>query len=290
MTAIEPFTVTISGATHQGDRFLVRTKAPEPTRFTVHQGRFIYPVARFIETVRENPGLQEQFGADADEFLEFINHHVFEKNERDWLEMGELGGAYRFEPKITDRFPNRVMPHNQYAELARVWLVLMDVEGAHPLMADRAEKAARYLRSHLELNEEHDAWTWRYWNWIEAGEPGASGVETTNYASIDTGFAAEAARRGVVFTDEDMQRFVNTWLDVMWNQDEEEPMLASNVEGREPDRFTALTAGFVELAAWEPRIHELALTAFLARDESARVTAAPGILLSAVRAGELEGH
>ena len=113
-------------------------------------------------------------------------------------------------------------------------------------------------------------------------------IETTNYANIDITLAVEATHRGVIFTDEDMQRFVNTWLRVMWNQDEEDPMMARNVQGEEPYRFTPLMAGFVQLAEWEPRVHELALTHFLGMDEERQARQAPIILLSAARAGVLD--
>ncbi len=285
---IEPFTLTVSGETHQGDRFLMRSEAQHQARYIVGQGIVTYPVARFIEVVRSRPDLQERFGDDADEFLHFINHNIFEKNERDWLDMGELGGAYRSEPRITNRFPNRIIPHNQYAEIARVWLVLKDVDGAHPLMAERAEQMVRYFHNHLELDEEDDSYVWRYWNWMEHGEAGSMFIETTNYANIDITLAVEATHRGVIFTDEDMQRFVNTWLRVMWNQDEEDPMMARNVQGEEPYRFTPLMAGFVQLAEWEPRVHELALTHFLGMDEERQARQAPIILLSAARAGVLD--
>jgi hypothetical protein len=214
ITQIEPFTFKISGTTHQGDRFLIRTMAPEPTRYAVHQGLFLYPVARFIEIVGQRPELQEQYGDDAREFLQFINRNIFEMHERDWLDMGELGGLYRGEPKITARAPNRVLPHNQYAELARVWLVLQNVEGAHPLMAQRAEQMVRYFKSHLYLDEENNSYYWRYSNWIEFDEPGhyfgPDSYESIGYGNIDVKLAVEAARRSVLFTEEDMQRFVNT--------------------------------------------------------------------------------
>jgi hypothetical protein len=143
ITQIAPFTFKIKGQPHQGDRFLVHTVAPEPIEYAVHQGMFVYPTAQFIEAVKTRPDLQQRFAADADKFLAFINQHVFEKNERDWLDMGKLGGGYRFQSRITDRYPNRIMPHNQFAALARAWLVLKDVEGAHPLMAPRAEAMVR---------------------------------------------------------------------------------------------------------------------------------------------------
>ena len=147
ITQIEPFVFQLSGNTHQGDRFLIRTIAPEPLEFTVHQGMIVHPVALFIEALKTRPQLQGRFGADADLFLAFILKHVFEKNEQDWLDLGDSGG-YRFQARITDRLPNRIMPHNQYAALARAWLVLKDLDGVPPLMARRASQMVRFLHNH----------------------------------------------------------------------------------------------------------------------------------------------
>ena len=285
VTQIEPFKVKISGQTHQGDRFMVRTVAPEPLEFTVHQGMFIYPVALFIEAVKARPDLQPQFGADADEFLAFINKHLFDKNERDWLDMGELGGGYRFEPKVTDRFPNRIMPHNQFAALARAWVVLKDIPGAHPLMADRAEKMVRYFHSYLELDEQHNAYKWNYWDWTEYGEPGHSGYEDTSHAALTMSLAVVAARRGLIFTDEDMVRIANTWLKLMWNQDPDNPMMAAGVDGREPHKFSALLNWWGELSQWDRQVYDLALKTFLAKDEQGQAAWAPAMLVCAKRAG-----
>jgi hypothetical protein len=282
---IPPFRFKISGQPHQGDRFMIRTVAPEPIEFAVHQGMFVYPTALFIEAVKIRPELKERFGADAQAFLEFINKHVFEKNEQDWLDMGELGGGYRFEPKLTDRFPNRIMPHNQFAALARAWLVLKDLEGAHPLMGQRAEQMVRYVHSHLELDEENNAYRWHYWDWVEYGEPGHSGYEDTSHASLTMSLAVEAARRGVIFTNEDMTRIANTWLKLMWNGDEEKPMMAAAVDGREPHKFSSLATRWTELSQWDRKVYELALKAFLSQSAKEQAQSAPVMLLCAKRAG-----
>ncbi len=284
---IEPFKVTISGETHQGDRFRVRTVAPEPVEYTVHQGMFVYPVALFIAAVKGDPALQGEFGEDAERFLAFINTNLLEKNERDWLDMGEAGGAWRFEPKITDRYPNRIMPHNQYLALARAWLVLKDIEGAHPLMAQRGEQMARQFRTYLELDEANDAWCWHYWDWIEYGQPDHSNWEDTGHGHIDVSFAIEAARRGVVFTDEDLQRMANTWLEVMWNGDEAKPLFAGRVAEDEKFAKSALTRDWCLLAQWDRRAYELALTAYTAAGQPA--ASAPTMLLCARRAGAAGG-
>ena len=286
ITQIPPFRFKISGQPHQGDRFMIRTVAPEPIEYTVHQGMFVYPTAVFIEAVKTRPELQDQFGADAERYLAFINKHVFEKNEQDWLDMGELGGGYRFEPRLTDRYPNRIMPHNQFAALARAWLVLKDLEGAHPLMAQRAEQMVRYFHSHLELDEENNAYRWHYWDWIEYGQPGHSGYEDTSHASLTMSLAVVAARRGVIFPDEDMARIASTWLTLMWNQDEEKPMMAGTVEGQAPHKFSPLAARWSELSQWNGKVYDLALKTFLAQSQEQQARTAPVMLLCAKRAGD----
>ena len=169
--------------------------------------------------------------------------------------------------------------------LARAWLVLKDLKGAHPLMAPRAEQMVRYFRNHLELDEEDNAYRWHYWDWIDYGQPGNSGYEDTSHAALSMSLAVEAARRGVVFTDEDMTRVANTWLRLMWNQDEEKPMMAAAVDGREPHRFSPLMARWTELSQWDRKVYELALKTFLSQSQEQQVRSAPVMLLCAKRAG-----
>ena len=286
ITQIEPFAFQISGKPHQGDRFLIRTIAPEPLEFTVHQGMIVYPVALFIEAVKTRPQLQGRFGADADLYLAFILKHVFEKNEQDWLDLGDSGG-YRFQARITDRLPNRIMPHNQYAALARAWLVLKDLDSVPALMARRASQMVRFLHDHLELDGKHDAYRWHYYDWVEYGQPGNSSYEDTSHANINVGLAAEAARRGVIFTEQDLRRMANTWLKVMWNQDATKPLMASRVDGSKPHKFAPVIFGWSQLSQWDKGVYELGLRAFLAEDEKKRSQQIPTILLSAKRAGLL---
>ena len=273
ITAIPGCKVKIAGETAVGDRFMVRTLQPEPTEFTVHEGMIAHPVAIFIEEVKKDPKLQERFGASADKFLAFINQHMLQKHEYDWLTLtpqpplpageGENGkgsmGGWRFRDLITDRYPNRIMPHNQYLALARAFLVLKDVPGADPLMGRRAEQMARFFRA--SLIEQDAAFTWYYWDWVENGRPDHSGFEDTSHGHIDVGFAVEAALRGMVFTDADMKRFTRTVLDLMWNQSEDNPKLGPNCATR-GDKFGFVMNDWVDLCRWEPRIYELALKTY----------------------------
>lgn len=284
---IVPFKFVLHGQPHAGDRFLVRTTAPEPLEFVVHQGMFTYAVAQWIELVKRRPELQQRWGADADRFLAFLQKNVFEKNERDWLDLGEQGGGYRSEPKETDRIPNRLLPHNQYGALARTWLVLKDVPGADPRMGQRAEQMVRLMRQAMELDEAHNAYRWHYADWTEYGQPQHSGYEDTSHASTTLSVTLEAARRGVIFSEDDMRRMANTWLEVMWNHDAAQPMMAAGVDGRKPYEFPPLMRRWSELAQWNPQIYELALQHFLALPEAQQVPEVPIMLQCAKRAGKL---
>ena len=293
ITSIVPFSFTIEGETHQGDRFLIRTHAPMPATYTVHQGMFVYPTALFIEAAKGRPELRQEFGADADLFLQFINKHIFEKNEMDWLDLGEQGGGYRFEPFITDRYPNRIMPHNQFAALCRAWLVLSGVEGAHPLMGQRAEQMVRYVHRHMHLfkKDEGDAprewYQWHYWDWVDYGEPGNSGWEDTSHAGLTMSLTVVAARRGVIFTAQDMTRIANCWLQVMWNGDQDVPKMASHVDGSGEHKFSPLSANWGQLAQWDTKAGELALREYEALEAKKQTALAPAMLLIAKRAGML---
>lgn len=280
---IVPFTFTLTGQTHQGDRFMVRTIAPQDVEHIAHEGMIIYPVARFIEAVRTTPELQARYGAKADAFLAFITRNVFEKNERHWVSIEPLGGAYRAGPWPTERAPNVMLPHNQSLSLGRAWLVLGSLEGMNPAIGERARQMAGLFHSLLMVDDATDTCTWHYMDWLEHGEGLQTAAEDTMHGHIVVGFAVEAARRGVVFTDQDMERLANTWLKLMWNGDAEHPRMAGRVDGSEPGRHPALLTSWTELAEWNPQVHTLAVSAWSELDATDQARWVPTMLLCAMR-------
>jgi hypothetical protein len=110
------------------------------------------------------------------------------------------------------------------------------------------------------------------------------GDEDTSHAALSMSLAVTAARRGILFTDEDMVRIANTWLKVMWNQDEGSPMRAAAVDGRGPHKFSPLTARWSELSQWDRKVYDLTLKAFLSQSQRQQAQTAPVMLLCAKRA------
>ncbi|MFH1570647.1 MAG: hypothetical protein ABIL09_21835, partial [Gemmatimonadota bacterium] len=254
---LPPFCLALAGRHRPGDGYLIRAFAPRPLEYVVHQGQFLYPMALFCELALGQPGLKRYrpvARAWIDALAELARAH-----ERDWLDMGRGAGAYRFSVSPSQRYPNRILPHNQYLSLARAFAVLAP---RRRLFAERAAAMGQWFRRNLR--RVGSAYEWHYWDWIEGDEPGHSAVEDTSHGHIDIAFAVEACRRGLVFRPVDLRRFAATLLDRMWNGSLEEPRLAHRVDG-EPGDARAFR-GWVDLAQWEPRVWD-ALWALYERSE-----------------------
>lgn len=265
-----PFEVSIEGKPQPGDRFWVQTFGGESMEYIVHQGMFLHPVSRFVACVLRDPKLKVRYGKKAREYLDLIGN-IAGKHERDWVDMTRTAGGYRFPPLKTDRFPNRILPHNQYLAIGRAYLYLQSVSRKR-LFTDRAERMARNFKRHLSKTGR--AYTWHYWDWIEEGEPGHSGVEDTSHGHIDIGFAVDACRRGVVFTNSDLKRFAHTLLDQMWNGSLEDPVIGGRVDTREGD---AVNLGdWIDLCQWHPKVWDVLWAVFCKAGRP--VQAVPSIL------------
>jgi len=126
------------------------------------------------------------------------------------------------------------------------------------LYGDRAARMARNFRKHLRKTGQ--AYTWHYWDWVEEGEPGHSGVEDTGHGHIDIGFSVEACRRGIVFTDADLKRFAHTLLDQMWNGSLEDPVIGGRVDTR--DGNSVPLGDWMDLCQWDPKVWDVMWAVF----------------------------
>ena len=252
-----PFKISIQGAARAGDRFWVQVFAGEPLEYIVHQGMFLHPVSRFVEHALKNAELNAKFGDSARAYLRLIGKQVADKHERDWVNSSPASGGYRFSPWMTERFPNRIMPHNQYLSLARAYLSLQSVS-RKTLFADRAQRMAKNFKRHLWKTGR--AYTWYYWDWNEAGTHGHSAIEDTSHGRIDIGFAVDACRRGVVFNNADMKRFAHTLLDQMWNGSVDDPVIGGRVDRKEGDSTPC--ADWIDLCQWHPRVWDVLWAVF----------------------------
>lgn len=259
--------LVLDGPARTGAKFRIATLAPESIPYIVHDGMVAYPIALFIEAALGDPALQGKYGAKAQEYAELLERHFLRKWEQYWVELPDGAGAYTFTANPTERFPRGLLPHNQYLALARAWLVMADIPGlpASAAYREKASKMATYFRRHLRDNE--GAYVWNYWDPRPDEGIKTSGPEDCSHATIDIGFAVQAARRGVVFGPEDLRRLAKTYLDVMWNGSMDDPRFGSRVDRKEGDKRAWWE--WVGLARADRRVWDVAWAMFQADNEPA---------------------
>lgn len=255
--AIPGARLTLSGPARAGARFEVQTQTARPVDYAVHDGMVTYPVAQWIEIVRADPALRARYGKKADEYLALLDRHFRQKWEACWVELPDGAGAYTFTADPTERFPGYLLPHNQYLALARTWLVLQAIPDLpqREIYREKAEKMARSFKANLRRHE--NAYVWNYWDARpHEQERARPHIEDSSHATIDVGFAVEAQRRGIVFTLDDLKRMASTYVDVMWNQSRDNPLIAGRVDGERQGGRT--TSEWISLAVADPRVWDVA--------------------------------
>ncbi len=266
--------VVVTGQPAQGDTFCIWTTAPRAIEYVVHQGMVLTPVARFIESALKRPE-GDRYHTKAKEFLAVIKKHFLHGNEKCWIDTGDGAGAYRFTTEPTERYPNRILPHNQYLALARTWLILADATGDE-LIRRRAVAMAKNFKRALRLVD--GAYEWHYWDWIENGKPGHSGIEDTSHGRIDVGFVVEATRRNVVFTDQDAHRLAKTLLARMWNGSTTQPAFGGRVNTKEGKAMPLVD--WIDLGQWDPMVFQLLATNVVRASDTRRARALPTVLVA----------
>ncbi len=234
------------------------------TRFgeALNDGRIIYPMTKFAQTVLNNPELDE-YRDDAIRYIEEAERVVATHNV-EWREAGDYG-YYIFPYGSPFKFDGVNVPHNQQLSLGRAIVVLYDLTGKEEY-GNKATRLAKTFKNNLVLESE-GSYTWNYnWGlahngWNEQTNPGVftdpvyagyKRIELTGeYAGMELDFVSEAYDHGIVFTQEDMQRFVNTF-----NKRINTPSMpiSKYVNGAGGEGSTSNLAHFVELCRFDHSI------------------------------------
>ena len=195
--------------------------------------------------------------------------NFLKKWEYVWVEPADGMGFLKWEPIVANPYlrsippaeiPKTVkpIPHNQYLAPGRTYLVMADV--ADKPQADHyrdvAEKMARFFKSKLRPTGE--AYTFAYGDPVEGVSDGADDI---GHGGLSLSFVIEAANRGVVFDDEDMQRFSHTLLDQIWNGSLDDPKFARRVNG-EGEGGSGVSGHWVELSRHNDEVWKLCWAIF----------------------------
>lgn len=203
--------------------------------YFVHDGMIMVPIARFIRFVYEDTSLYSIYGAMADSFLWTIENQIIAKWYCNWEGDPTQSGITLEEWGGWEHIPN-----NQYLIFGAAMVILHDIsENPYYTPADtsfpnfyleQSTEMANTFNIYLTHEEDNDAYLWGYWSTYPP-------AEDLSHGCLDIEFVLEAYHNVVVFDTTDMDRFTNTFTELIWNCDFENPVLSRLIDGSSPENW-----------------------------------------------------
>lgn len=205
--------------------------------------------------VKQDESLKKLYADKVKNYVETAKKHFFEKWDKrgTWRDDGPYGAYVSYDKYLEPenlkewKYGSSVskseltLPFNKEMAAAEVAVKLWQLTG-EDFYRDKAEKIYLLVKSRFQYFDNHYAWnywepfgpwdidlkkkTTRHWVGVHAYRSG--------YQAHEAAMIAEAYHCGLVFDKQDMQRIINTNLQVMWNKDKENPdFINSNGRGKE---------------------------------------------------------
>jgi hypothetical protein len=186
----------------------------EPYCYAVHSGMLVYPMAELAAFIagwrhRDAPAYDgESFAAKAEVYraaaVATAAYHDDEWND---------AGYYVFRASADFlEFAGKDQPLNQSNAMGLALLALHDLTG-EAVYLERATALAKRMRGMMTASPAGGL-VWNYW-----GGPYAAPGEDISHAALNVEFAVQAAARGVVFTEADLDALATTFLEQVYIDD-----------------------------------------------------------------------
>lgn len=217
----------------------------------------------FSVLVLEDKELKKKYGEKANDYVQLAAKHFVEKYDQrgTWIEDGPYGSYVGFtkflKPEnLSEWVPDPSIsragishPFNKQMDAGQVCLRLYRITG-DKFYRDRAERIFYTAKSHFQLHDNH--YHWNYYEPLTPDDIDLKKKETNHWVGVHpfrSGYQAgeiskiaEAYHYGIVFTEQDMMRIINTNLDVMWNGDKINPEFINSNHLGPKDDTTGLAA------------------------------------------------
>lgn len=219
----------------------------------------------FIEYVNADPALKAPYGDKAAHYLAIAENHLAGPKweaRKLYMDLGDEGAIFRMPAKCGNNRDHLTNPHNKQSKMCRAYLALYRVTGKDDYFRKAVKLGVRFKRT---LRLEGDRYRWNYWDpagdWDrKPDKPGEwkhwIGPEHRGgYHALTVAMAEALYDHGVVFDRADMQRFVNTQMQLCWNGSLEAPIFQTT--GGKPVKEAAHgTVMAPSLARFEPKVWE----------------------------------
>lgn len=236
-----------------------------------YTGIIYHPLLRFALLVHDRTELQGEFNEPAHKY-EAAARESYADIRENWRDgPGKDEGYYLNSPRgSADAYDNIGHAFNYLGKLASSELILFQLTG-DPIYRDHVERIATLFKRRLTLVDNR-RYVWDYWyepvttGWtrkdnISANTPHHAPwlhIEDTSHGALEAEMAANAAKAGIVFNSNDIQRLATTFTEKAVLPDRSG--FAGHVDGTDPQsgyKGTRIT-GWLPLAAADRTVYDTA--------------------------------
>lgn len=241
-----------------------------------HTGMIAWPILEFLHLSKSHQDDIELGDVERGQMLENLTR-ALDFHQRSWRETHDDSGSswYFRDEYISPSLDQKIVPFNMMSALANAlyWSWRITDNSEH---YDRLVEVARYIKHRLPIYVCTDigveAYFWNYFldlspvnnprQWTQL--PSLNGGEDFSHAALSVTFPILMAREGIVFSQEDLERFRNTVLYGFGRNSE--GILAGNVVGdytRHGPNRVVVVGYWLALADTHPSVYHRLLPFFL---------------------------
>lgn len=242
---------------------------PVPLAFVGYLGLIYDPMMRFCEIVKKDPALAGYLPVTR-KLIRAAEESYRDASARLWRNGPGKEEGYYLSSEKGESFPwdNVGLPFNFLAKHVCVELALYRLTGKKEYL-DRGTRMVNHFKNRLQYQAKNDAYVWDYWfepvttvGWKPADNISENirflkpfgGPEDISHASITIAMVAAAYDMGIGFDKTDMQRFANTLLRNILNEDR--TANRSDVAGKgRMDGYFPEVYGYLCLTEGNPQVY-----------------------------------
>ena len=230
--------------------------------------RAISILSTWIAAARSNESYASTHTAQITALLALMEEHLFPKWDARgfFLSVPGKGGVYQgLEFPIEGQ---TTLPYEKLGIMHHGCLQLYNITG-NPIYMKRALELGMWFKAHLALKDGHYEW----FNWVPASQRDVHPEKEDSWRSwiapdpqggwyvSGLSIALNLYKYGLLFDDQDLERFIKTQKTQCWNGDFEKPIYAS-VNGTTPAESKWIKGRFLsdQLARYDAELSRLAFT------------------------------
>ncbi|MFH1754314.1 MAG: VCBS repeat-containing protein, partial [Candidatus Latescibacterota bacterium] len=228
----------------------------QPYAFVVHSGLITYPLADFVQLVRNDSNLRGEMtysGESFGSFADWLGARVSETIAAHEDQYDMVENVYKIRSDVEDfglkpdGMPaSAIVPYNQQSAMGRTLLMMYKATG-HPDYLYKVIELARFFKDGLQLVGDTYVWEW-------GGD--FTGIEDISHGALSVDFAHLCWQNGIVFNDLDMLRFAATFLENIYLEPLSFSERVSSLIG-EVNKYIYHTPRWLHLSDFNPDIYHI---------------------------------